>query len=890
MKRPWSYDDDLDRDGGADRSRRRFYLKLDERRRRVEHEGDGSGSGTGSGSGSSSVLGLAYDRRRSGGLDKHRSSSLTSGLKRNFFPKGFRSERGDRHRRDGSSGGGSSSSWRRFGGGGDEELESLSRASKTRSKELRENVRSREICSSGERSSKLEEMKEEARKESSSGSEMEEGELEPEPMQESVAEAKKSATEEDEKKDWELGLRDGQSEAVSDKKGHFSGDNLESFGKDTCQVEPVKIFGDKTELERVSSEETEPERVYSEETEPDKLSTEETERDKVSSDELTREGEGENKLEIELLQKEDTLHISDKECLCERAREGKNAAVLAANERPKDDQMPTQTEQAGANLPEQGVVKSLELCGTDLPEKYAANLLCQTEEVVGENNCEDNTLNLLANRPSYHEKGKGLAVDLDTEVEGSTCKGFDLMFRPEPRQNGRADTKDDNEKMKMDKLDLSLGLPGISVDCQNSKIKPGSPPPSHMKSVQSLPSASFTASVSLSGSQFVHNPSCSLNQNSLENLEQSVKSRPLFQPVEQIINGVPTTIWQPKITDDVKHETGTVARAPLLQRNNSSLNKAATLARNSSFSSRLSSDEHSRERRQLLKSESQSFNNRAGVIEKVISKIVYEPLHLTGRMLQEMKDNSVSYLKHAICEIVASAEKKSHVTALQEALDRRSDLTTDTLSKCPRVLLEMLLVLKTGLPDYIKRSSAVSTSDLVDIFLKNKCRNLDCRSMVPVDDCECKVCKSRHGFCSSCMCMMCANFDLASNTCSWVGCDVCLHWCHTECGLRNLLIRPGGSESQMQFYCLACGHPSEMFGFVKEVFKTCAKEWKVEVLARELRFVRKIFGSSEDLRGRRLRDLVGQMLSRLEDGADRAEVVRFILGFFAGKLKTFIVF
>lgn len=864
MKRPWSYDDDLDRDGGGsgsgERSRRRFYLKLDERRRRVEPEGDGSGSGTGSGSGSSSGVGMPYDRRR-GGLDKYRGSSFSSGLKRDFYPKGFRSERGDRHRRDG---GGSSSSWRRFGGAGDEELESPSRASKIHSKELRGNVRSRENCSSGERSSELEEMKEEVRKESSNGSEMEEGELKPELIQESAAEAKKSAIEEDAKEDREVGSMDDQTEAISEKKGHFPGDNLDNLAKDTSRVEHEKISGEETEPEGVSSEETEPERVTSEETEPDK----------VSSEELTREGEGENKVEPEVSQKEDKQHISDKEPMYEdgkkeREREGTYAAVLVDNDRHKDVQMQD---------------------GTNSSEKYAANLLCHTEEVVGENNCEDNTLNLLANKPSYQQKGKGLAVDLDTDMEGSRCRGFDLMFRPEPRRNGGDDSKDDDEKMKMDKLDLSLGLPGISLDCQNSKIRPDSPPPTHMKSVQSLPTTSFTASVSYSGSQFVHNPSCSMNQNSLENLEQSVKSRPLFQPVEQIINGVPTTIWQPKITDEVKHETVHVAKAPVLQRNNSSLNKVATLARNSSFSSRLSSDEHSRDRRQLLKSESQSFNNRAGVIEKVISKIVYEPLHLTGRMLQEMKENSVSYLKHAICEIVTTADKRSHVTALQEALLRRSDLTIDTLPKCPRVLLEILLVLKTGLPDYIKRSSAVSTSDLVEIFLNNKCRNLDCRSAVPVDDCECKVCKNRNGFCSLCMCMLCANFDLASNTCSWVGCDVCLHWCHTECGLRNLLIRPGGSENQTQFYCPACGHPSEMFGFVKEVFKTCAKEWKVEVLARELRFVRKIFGSSEDLRGRRLRDLVGQMLSRLEGGADRGEVVRFLLGFFAGKLAIFFLY
>ncbi|KAL4637753.1 hypothetical protein ACB092_03G098900 [Castanea dentata] len=112
--------------------------------------------------------------------------------------------------------------------------------------------------------------------------------------------------------------------------------------------------------------------------------------------------------------------------------------------------------------------------------------------------------------------------------------------------------------------------------------------------------------------------------------------------------------------------------------------------------------------------------------------------------------------------------------------------------------------------------------------------------------------------------------DCANNTCSWVGCDVCSHWCHAACGIQKNLIKPGPSlkgpsgSTEMQLHCIGCGHASEMFGFVKDVFMLCTKNWALETLKKELDCVRKIFRGSEDYKGKELHLKADDMLSKLE--------------------------
>ncbi|KAL0429246.1 UNVERIFIED_CONTAM: protein OBERON 4 [Sesamum radiatum] len=207
-----------------------------------------------------------------------------------------------------------------------------------------------------------------------------------------------------------------------------------------------------------------------------------------------------------------------------------------------------------------------------------------------------------------------------------------------------------------------------------------------------------------------------------------------------------------------------------------------------------------------------------------------------------------------------------------------------------RTQLEILVALKTGLREFVRQKYDISSSELAEILLNMRCRNLNCKSLLPVDECDCKICAKRSDFCRDCMCLVCSKFDNASNTCSWVGCDVCLHWCHADCGLRESHIRNGRSATgaqgttEMQFYCVACDHPSEMFGFIKEVFQNFLKEWTAENLSRELEYVRRIFSASEDVRGKQLHEIAVRMLSKLANRADLKELSHLPLPFSSSSL------
>ncbi|MQM17568.1 hypothetical protein Taro_050541 [Colocasia esculenta] len=544
------------------------------------------------------------------------------------------------------------------------------------------------------------------------------------------------------------------------------------------------------------------------------------------------------------------------------------------------------------------------------------------------------------------DKGKSLAVSLSNEansvdeedtMEGPSSRGFELVFRSDITRlekgnyGGIVIGKQKEAKCSLEPLDLSLSLPGVSLghSSQDPKAKPNlqsssqdqRPRPTSpvARSIQSLPSSfytnsdGFTTSISFSGSQtFVHNPSCSLTQNSMENYEHSVGSRPIFQGIDQANNG---GIWQGQPSNESRCKGANVSlyqrsllNGKLGQHSSHAVNGLAQqsgvarpLSPTNSHGSRDTRSEHSKKVLKRERSSASLFRSEqheaerisSGVIEKVLTKIVSEPLQIVSRMIQEMTEQSVTYLRESIGEMVINRDKLGHLCALQEMLQKRTDITLETLSKCHQALLEILVSLRTGLPDFLRRASNIPTSDLAEIFLNLKCRNIACRSILPVDECDCKVCSQKNGFCSACMCLVCSKFDLASNTCSWVGCDVCLHWCHTDCALRDSYIRNGLSvtgtrgNTEMQFHCVACGHPSEMFGFVKEVFKTCAKDWKPEILAKELEYVRRIFSASEDSRGKRLRDVADQLLSKLKNKLSHSEVTRNILSFLVGSESNF---
>ncbi|KAL0464444.1 UNVERIFIED_CONTAM: protein OBERON 4 [Sesamum latifolium] len=454
---------------------------------------------------------------------------------------------------------------------------------------------------------------------------------------------------------------------------------------------------------------------------------------------------------------------------------------------------------------------------------------------------------------------------------------------------------------------------------------PGSP--SRARSVQSFASSfrtnseGFTASMSFSGSQqFTHNPSCSLTHN-VHDYEQSVGSKPLFQAVD----------WKALSSDENKskenpgyqgmssRENGLHQQSQLFQGNSTvphlkvaggSSKLPIGLERQLSFNKHLAGaqgfgiydngPEYSKDRKHLMtERESVSLQKSndpdgkepglvvgADFAESIVTMIVSEPLHTMARRFNDMTGKQVACVKDFVHDIISNPSKQWQLIALQKALQKRPDVSLDMLLNAHRTQLEILVALKTGLREFVRQKYDISSSELAEIFLNMRCRNLNCKSLLPVDECDCKICAKRSDFCRDCMCLVCSKFDNASNTCSWVGCDVCLHWCHADCGLRESHIRNGRSATgaqgttEMQFYCVACDHPSEMFGFIKEVFQNFVKEWTTENLSRELEYVRRIFSASEDVRGKQLHEIAVRMLSKLANRADLKEVQNHIISFF----------
>lgn len=547
----------------------------------------------------------------------------------------------------------------------------------------------------------------------------------------------------------------------------------------------------------------------------------------------------------------------------------------------------------------------------------------------------------------------------DDDMEGPSTRGFELFTRSPVRKLEKVDESGDsrqgNGKLTLEPLDLSLSLPNVllPIGATGDSI-PAPSSPSRGRSVQSMSntfctnSDGFAPSMSFSGSHsFFHNPSCSLNQNSMDNFEQSVGSRPIFQGIDQASQGA----WVGQSQNDSKSKELPLYQRILMngngcfQQSQSShgiSNVQAIMGRHSceeesskivsgldrqlSFHKQLVGNSKSNddvrtpslrvgshggltsnlEKKRIVKETSSGSLYRSGslkehekflmggadFIETIVARLLTEPLNEMSKKFNEMTGQFIAHLKASICEIMSNADKRGQLYAIQKVLQNRSDITMDMLLKCHGALLEILVGLKTGLPDFLKEVSAVGSGDLAEIFLNLRCKNMTCRNLLPVDECDCKVCGPRNGFCSACMCLVCSKFDMASNTCSWVGCDVCLHWCHVDCALRESYIRNGPSvtgdqgATEMQFHCVACDHPSEMFGFVKEVFQNFAKDWTAETFSRELEYVKRVFSASKDVRGRQLHEFADHMLARLANKSNLPEVYNRIMAFISGKLNS----
>ncbi|CAI8614013.1 unnamed protein product [Vicia faba] len=395
---------------------------------------------------------------------------------------------------------------------------------------------------------------------------------------------------------------------------------------------------------------------------------------------------------------------------------------------------------------------------------------------------------------------------------------------------------------------------------------------------------------------FSHNPSCSLTRNSTENFEFSTSKDDHIWNCGEGTNGSVHSRFKP-IGDGVvglSNHGGGTGISLFMQQGNNSQYKTTSSENHSFFPSELPArprfEAHSGDSRGNNSENLRVFEGLDGGkmrnisrLERIVWDIVSESVLIVSLTTQEFTGEVMASTQEYLKNLIEN--KKEELVSLQNWLEKRSDLTKDNLSKGNKVQLEILLAIKMGLSSFLYGN--LQLSKMVEIFLYRRCRNVTCKSLLPVDDCDCKICSGNKGFCSSCMCPVCLNFDCASNTCSWIGCDVCSHWCHAVCGLQRKLIKPGPSlkgpsgTSEMQFHCIGCGHASEMFGFVKDVFMCCAKDWGLETLLKELDCVRRIFMGSEDHKGKELHFKTDDLILKLQTKiVSPSDAYNYIMQFF----------
>ncbi|CAI0457385.1 unnamed protein product [Linum tenue] len=575
----------------------------------------------------------------------------------------------------------------------------------------------------------------------------------------------------------------------------------------------------------------------------------------------------------------------------------------------------------------------------------AAAAVARPQELTLSYMCDNNQPKLGL---GFGQKGKEVVFsadgcsDLHQEkwVERDFLNLSETKSNSSSKRNSRDEDAEEEEEAGMEiekkeklegSLNLSLALPDVSLsltaaaasNALQNGVKPKpvaglvasasvAPAPS-FNNTQTTCSDDFTAPYSLSCSfshAFSHNPSCSMTRNSTENYDYSVgRDDPIWCGGEGT-NGSVHSRFRP-IGEGILalHNNNNGGGFGVLQGNRVSNKDScnndsvcrATSSDNISFypsvlPARPRMDTYSGDSRKKDSGNLRGLEDGDGGgrgrkqlsrPERIVREIVSESIPVMAQIIQELTQEMLNSIRDYVKDLVSVADKREELVTLQNRLNRRSDLTKESLLKCQRNQLEILVAVRMGLVSFMTGKLRLATTELIEMFLFVRCRNVNCKSILPVEDCDCKFCSADNGFCSSCMCAVCMKFDCASNTCSWVGCDVCSHWCHAACGVQKNLVRPGPSlkgppgTSEIQFHCIACNHASEMFGFVKDVFTCCAKDWGFETLLKELDCVRKIFRGSDDFKGKELHTKADGLISKLESKLiSPSDACHIILKFF----------
>ncbi|OMO83715.1 hypothetical protein CCACVL1_11261 [Corchorus capsularis] len=210
-----------------------------------------------------------------------------------------------------------------------------------------------------------------------------------------------------------------------------------------------------------------------------------------------------------------------------------------------------------------------------------------------------------------------------------------------------------------------------------------------------------------------------------------------------------------------------------------------------------------------------------------LGDIARERVDVISEKMHRLPDEYLDHLKIQLRAILES-HNRDEFMILHNFVQTRSDLTAQTLIKAHQAQLEILVAINMGIQAFLHPTISLNLSRdcLIEIFVCKRCRNIACQSQL---HCTCQICANRVGFCNLCTCVICNKFDFEVNTCRWIGCDLCSHWTHTDCAIRDGQICP--STEMLYFRCGSCNGTSGLLGWVKDVFQYSAPAWDRDALS-----------------------------------------------------------
>ena len=87
--------------------------------------------------------------------------------------------------------------------------------------------------------------------------------------------------------------------------------------------------------------------------------------------------------------------------------------------------------------------------------------------------------------------------------------------------------------------------------------------------------------------------------------------------------------------------------------------------------------------------------------DRILREIVSDSVATMAQVLQDFPSETLEVLRETVRNMIDAPERRDELSSLQRKLERRSDLTAETLGRANKTQLEILLAIKTGMAVFV---------------------------------------------------------------------------------------------------------------------------------------------------------------------------------------------